>query len=95
MTKSDTNNRAGDRTGSKLTIIPGVGLADLTGSGLLDSLAGKVSTLNPGKPSRASARPVPSHTQGSPSSQPSDSRNDGGAPAPRGGPSATPHSPLR
>lgn len=43
MTKSDTNNRAG-RTGSNLTIIPGLGLADLAGSGLPDSLAGKVST---------------------------------------------------
>jgi len=43
MTKSDTNNRAG-RSGSNLTIIPGLGLADLASSGLPDSLAGKVST---------------------------------------------------
>lgn len=43
MSKSDTNNRAGDHTGSNLTIIPGLGLADLASSGLPESLAGKVS----------------------------------------------------
>ena len=43
MSKSVTNNRAG-RSSSSLTIIPGLGVADLAGSGLPDSLAGKVST---------------------------------------------------
>ena len=43
MSKSHTNGRAGDDTGSNLTIIPGLGLADLAGSGLPESLAGKVS----------------------------------------------------
>ena len=51
------------------------------------------STRKPGSPNSASTRPVPSFTQGPfSSSQPSDSRDDGGAPAPRGGPSDLPHS---
>ncbi len=54
------------------------------------------STRNPSSPSSASASPIPSLTSGvSSSSQPSNSRNDGGTPGPRGGPSATRRSPVQ
>ena len=42
MSKSHMNTRRAGDAGSKLTIIPGLGLADLAGSGLPESLVGKV-----------------------------------------------------
>ena len=42
MSKSHTNTRGADDNGSDLTIIPGLGLADLAGSGLPERPAGKV-----------------------------------------------------
>jgi putative transposase len=42
MSKSHTNTRHARDTGAELKIIPGLGLADLAGSGLPERLAGKV-----------------------------------------------------